>query len=251
MPIGAPSREQAGRTAPERTPIRRATCWSISGSSRTRVDALATSALEHASGLRAAELEFDADNAVRVALAIGRGDAQMLAVRRESDEDEPRIDELAQPAATRPQERLELELAGERVADLVEGLEVAQPAGRGFVQASVLDRDGGLGGEQLRSSSSSSVKLLAARLLGQIQVSVRDSAEEDRHAEERSASAGGCAETRPSAGRRRCRGAAAAARRGSGRRGCRVRAADRRSPRAVSASIPSSGSARAPVPVCR
>ena len=64
------------------------------------VDALATSALEHASGLRASKLELDADEAVCVGtLAIGCGDAETLASSLgESDENEPGVDEIAQPS---------------------------------------------------------------------------------------------------------------------------------------------------------
>ena len=80
------------------------------------VDALATSALEHTSGLRPSELEFDADEAVCIGtLAIGCGDAELLASSLgESDENEPGVDEIAQPSCDQAEERLELELAPAR-----------------------------------------------------------------------------------------------------------------------------------------
>ena len=150
------------------------------------VDALATSALEHASGLRGSELEFDADEAVCVGtLAIGRGDAQTLASSLgESDENEPGVDEIAQPSCDQAEEGLELELAGERVSDLAERLEVAQPAVRRLVEPRVLDRNRGLGGKQPRELLVLVAETPAALLLGQIQVSVGDSTKQDRHPEE-------------------------------------------------------------------
>ena len=83
------------------------------------------------------------------ALAFGGGHPQEVALR-ERDHDQLRVDQLVQPAGHEAEERSELELGGERVADLVQGLELAQPPRRALVQPSVLDRDGGLCCEQLR-----------------------------------------------------------------------------------------------------
>ena len=114
-------------------------------------------------------------------------------------------DELAQARGDDCEERLELDLRGERVADLVQRLELAQPARRGLVQARVLDCDGGLRGEQLRELLVVLRELAAVALLRQVQVPVHDAAEQDRHSEEGLSSAGGSEESRPSGGRRRCR----------------------------------------------
>ena len=120
------------------------------------------------------------------------------------------MDELAQPSRDEAEQRLELELAGERVADLVQRLELAQPAGRRLVEPRVLDRDRGLGGEQLRQLLVLLGERPAALLLGQVQVPVGDAAKQDRHAEEGLHRRVVRRETRPSAGRRRGRRAAAA-----------------------------------------
>src|SRR5918996_5809832 len=61
---------------------------------------------------------------------------------------------------------------------------MAQPAGRRLVQAGVLDGDGGLGGKELRQLLVLVCESPAAFLLGQVEVSVGDAAEKDRHAEE-------------------------------------------------------------------
>ena len=148
-----------------------------------RVDPLAAAALEHAAGLRAAERELHPGDAVR-ALALGGGDSQPVALR-ERDQDELRLDELLQAARDEGEERLELELRDERVADLVQRLELPQPARRALVQPRVLDRDGGLRGEQLRQLLVLVGEVEAAGLLGQVEVAVRDAAEDDRQAEER------------------------------------------------------------------
>ncbi len=113
------------------------------------VDALAPPALEDAPDLRAVQLELRPDHAVG-SFAVGGRDAQGVARVRERDEHEPGVHELAQAASRHGQQRLELELGGERVADLVDRLELPKPAGRRLVQARVLDRDRGLRGEQLR-----------------------------------------------------------------------------------------------------
>ena len=83
------------------------------------------------------------------------------------------------------EERLQLELRDERVADLRQRLELPQPAGRALVQPRVLDRDGGLCGEQLRQLLVLLGEVDPAGLLGQVEVAVGDAAEDDRQAEER------------------------------------------------------------------
>ena len=148
-----------------------------------RVDAFASTALEHATRLRPAERQLHPRHPVG-ALALGRSHAQHVTVR-ECDQDELRVDELVQPACHQTQEWFELELGGERVADLVQRLELAQPPGRAFVQASVLDRNSGLGCEQLGQLRVLVGEVLSTLLLRQIEVSVRDSTKHDRHTEER------------------------------------------------------------------
>ena len=66
------------------------------------------------------------------------------------DQHDPCVEQLAQPARDELEQRRQLQLGSERVADLVQRLELAQPARRRLVQTCVLDRDGGLRGEQLR-----------------------------------------------------------------------------------------------------
>ncbi len=89
------------------------------------------------------------------------------------------------PAGDEVEQRLELDLGRERRADLVEALELAEPAGGGLVQARVLDRDGGLRGQQMRELLVLGGEVPALRLLGQVEVAVGDPAQHDRDAEER------------------------------------------------------------------
>src|SRR5439155_7075652 len=94
-------------------------------------------------------------------------------------------DELAQPARDELEQMREVGLGDEGVADLVQRLELAEPAGCRLVEAGVLDRDGGLRGEELAQLLVLLREVLAALLLGQVEVSVGDAAQEDRDAEER------------------------------------------------------------------
>src|SRR5262249_2268155 len=75
-------------------------------------------------------------------------------------------------------------LADQRVGDLVQRLELAKPARRRLVQSRVLDRDRSLGGEQLRELLVLVGEVLAALLLGEIEVPVGDAAKQNRYAEE-------------------------------------------------------------------
>ena len=78
----------------------------------------------------------------------GRLDPQVAAAG--GDRDHHQLARRSARAAARrsAEQRRQLRLAGDRVADLGQRLELAQPARRRLVQARVLDRDGGLGGEQ-------------------------------------------------------------------------------------------------------
>ena len=89
----------------------------------------------------------DADEAVATRR---RADRERPSSVRQGDQHDPRPDQLPHPPGDEVEERLELDLGRERRADLVEALELAEPAGRGLVEARVLDRDGRLRGEEAR-----------------------------------------------------------------------------------------------------
>ena len=63
-------------------------------------------------------------------------------------------------------------------------LELARPAGRGLVEARVLDRHRRLSGEERDELLVLVREVLAALLLGEVEVAVGDAAQQDRHAEE-------------------------------------------------------------------
>src|SRR5207253_6590677 len=69
-------------------------------------------------------------------------------------------------------------------ADLVERLELARPLRRRFVQAAVFDRDGRLGGEECHELLVFCGEVVPALLLGEIEISVADAAQQDRYPEE-------------------------------------------------------------------
>ena len=99
-----------------------------------------------------------------------------------------------------------------------------------LVQTRVLDRHGGLRGEELRRAPVLVGEVAPALFLGEIEVSVGHAPQQDRQPRGTSSSADGSAEIRPSADRPQGRGAGAAARLGSVPRESRGRAAGRRSP---------------------
>ena len=68
---------------------------------------------------------------------------------REGDRDDPRPDQLPQPARDEVEKPRQLDLRGQRVSDLRQRLELARPPRRGLVQARVLNRHRGLRSEQL------------------------------------------------------------------------------------------------------
>ena len=148
-----------------------------------RVDALAVSALEHAAGLRLPARNLDSDELAGV-LAVGCRDPQ-LAAGREHDRHQLRTDQLAEAARDEIEQGRQFELADERVADLVQRLELARPGRRRLVEPGVLDRDGGLGSQQRYQLLVILGEVLAALLLGQVEVSVGDVAQQDRHSQER------------------------------------------------------------------
>ena len=166
-----------------------------------------------------------------------------------SDRDEARVEQLAQPAGDEVEQPVEVGLGRERVADLVQRLELARPAGRRLVEARVLDRDRRLAREQLDELLVLLGEVLAAGLLGQVEVAVGDAAQMDRHAEEGAHRR----VVRREADRARILGEVVEPqrrrRRGSARRGSRGRAGGRRSRRASRRRCRWSGSARAAEPL--
>jgi len=95
------------------------------------------------------------------------------------------VHQLPQAGSDEVEDAGELDFRNERARDLVERLELLQPAGGSFVQAGILDRDRRLGGQQLHELLILLGEVRAALLLGEVEVPVRDPAEQDRHAEER------------------------------------------------------------------
>ena len=100
------------------------------------------------------------------------------------DQHEPGLDESPQPRRDETEQRLELELARERVTDLVQRFEMAQPTRRGFVQPRVLDRNGRLCSKKLCQFLVFVGEVAAARLLGQVQVPVRHPAKQNGYPQE-------------------------------------------------------------------
>ena len=90
---------------------------------------------------------------------------------------------VAQAFRDELEQAVKLELAGERVADLDQRLELPRPPRGGLVEPRVLDRDRGLRGEE-GDEVLVLLRELALALLGEVEVPVRDAAEQDRHAEE-------------------------------------------------------------------
>ena len=146
--------------------------------------------------------QYDADHGrTRWALAVGRGDAEMPPSSSGSAITRARRRSARPAGCDQLEERLELGLRCERVADLAEGLQLAQPACRRLVQPRVLDRHRRLCREQVVSSSSSSVK--SARPPSRSGTGSRTATPRSRIGTPRNtASAGGVSETRRREGRR-------------------------------------------------
>src|SRR5262249_45503246 len=116
-------------------------------------------------------------------LAGDGGESKLVGTGREQHRNQASIEQLAQAARDQIEEALEFGLGRERVADLVEGLELLRPAGRGLVEPRVLDRDRGLAGEQLDELLVLGGEILTVSLLGQVEVAVGDASEMDRNSE--------------------------------------------------------------------
>src|SRR5437870_3466316 len=148
-----------------------------------RVDPLAPTPLEHVSRLR---VPFEGADLCKVgsAIAVGSGDSQLISGRKRDGYDAG-SDQLTQPAHDQVEQRAELELADERSTDLVQGFELPRPGGGRFVEARVLDRDCGLGRKQRDELFVILCEVVAAIFLGEIEISVGHSAQQDRDAEKR------------------------------------------------------------------
>ena len=214
------------------------------------VDARALPALEHAARLGAAAAQAVAEQAVsRFTLAVDRGDPQ-LAVRAGSAISARRAPISSRTRRqTRSSSALEVRLARERRgrprAAPRAAATTASPPRRGARSRSPPRP----GCEQRDELLVLLGEVLAALLLGEIEVAVGDAAEHDRHAEERAHRRMVRREADRTRIARRGRAGAAAPRRGSGRRGSRGRAADRRSAACVSASMPVVTNRSSAVPV--
>ena len=210
-PIGR-SATIIGTKSPERRPMRRASSWSTSTSSSVE----STRSLRRRSSTRPLFEPLRASDRPDQLLRGRPGgclDPQFVGAYGDRDHHELRIDQRGEPLADQLEQRLELRLAGHRVPDLRQRLELRQPARRGLIQARVLDRDRGLRGEQCDELLVLGGEVFAALLLGQVQVAVRDAAQEDRDAEEATASAGDGAGSRPRGDRSSGCAAGASARR--------------------------------------
>ena len=149
--------------------------------------------------------------------------------RRQRDQDEPGVHQLAQAGGDELEHPSDVDLGDERARDLVQRLELLQPAGRRLVEPCVLDRDRGLGGKQRHELLVLVRERSSVRLLGQVQVSERDPAQEDRNTEERPHRRVVRREPDRARVRVRDRRGGAASRPRSARRGRRGRAEGRRS----------------------
>ena len=151
-----------------------------------RVDPLAPAPLEHAPALRAVRARASSRPAPRRPARRPPRSAGRPPPHGDRDHDELGVDQRRAAASPiRWSSGCELRLAGQRVPDLGQRLELRQPARRRLVQARVLDRDRRLRGEQRDELLVLGGEVLAALLLGQVEVAVGDAAQEDRHAEER------------------------------------------------------------------
>jgi hypothetical protein len=89
------------------------------------VDSLRASALEYAADLRRAEVESHADE---LGIAGRSGYTERVGLVGQRDEHDARLDELLQPLCDEGKHRLELDLGRQRTADLIQRLELSQPA---------------------------------------------------------------------------------------------------------------------------
>ena len=119
------------------------------------------------------------------ALPVRRLDSEIAVRLWQRDRDETRRGELTEPVGDQREQPRQLDIGQHRVADLVQRLELAQPAGSRLVQAGVLDGHRSLCREERDELRVLLRELRPTLLLGQVEVSVGDAAEHDRDAEER------------------------------------------------------------------
>ena len=108
-----------------------------------RVDPFASPSLQDAPRLRRLPLQAHSTELIRP-FSVGGADDQAPVRDGKRDQDDACMHELAEPRGDEVEQAREVDLGGERVRDLVQGLELLQPAGRRLVQSRVLDRDGSL-----------------------------------------------------------------------------------------------------------
>ena len=114
-----------------------------------RVDALAAPPLEHAAALRARPAARYVPRSSSALRPRGGLDAEVARRRRQRDQRRASASISSRSrVGDQLEQRAELGLAGERVPDLGQRLELREPARRRLVQPRVLDRDRRLGGEQ-------------------------------------------------------------------------------------------------------
>jgi hypothetical protein len=148
------------------------------------VRSLGPAAREHASDLRALHSQALVEQRDRV-LSHRRRDPERALALEQRDQHEPCADELTKTGGDDREQRVELDLARQGVADLVQGFELAEPAGRRLVQSCVLNRDRGLRGEETCELFVLLRELAASFLLGEVEVAVNPSAQQHRHSQER------------------------------------------------------------------
>ena len=116
-----------------------------------RVAPLAATAIEDATALRCRPGHGLADEILR-SLACDRDEPQLVPAGRQQHDDEAGIEQLAQSPCHEVEQKVDVGLRRERVADLVQGLELIRPVNRRLVQPRVLDRDGGLAARSVTMS---------------------------------------------------------------------------------------------------
>ena len=166
----------------ERTPSRLAASWSTSGSSSTESTRSGGRRVEHLAGLRAAGPR-GACRRRRTLHRPRRRHRQRVALRqsirrgaRGWSPEPPRHEGEQRPRARSRRERR---------SDLVQRLQLAEPSGRGFVQARVLDGERQPARPGAAHSSSSSVSRARRSPSRSGRSTRRRRHEQDRHAEER------------------------------------------------------------------
>ena len=145
-----------------------------------RVDALALPASENPRMLRLGR--HGVTDHIREILAVGDDHAKPSRGGGKRDEHCAGTDQLAQAAGDELEQAGEIPLLEDAACELVENLELPDPVGCALVDLHLLDRDAGLGRKQ-RHDLLVCLGELAAVLLGQVEISVHDSAHEDRHTE--------------------------------------------------------------------